>query len=105
MISEDDIKKLANLARLEIEPSYVTTLTGQLNNILNHIEQLNEVDTKDVKPLSHVHETINIFRDDKVIDGLDNSNPPKNGTLALDEALAGAPDKSGRYFKVPLVIE
>lgn len=105
MVNEDDVKKIANLARLEIEPGLITPITNQLNNILGYVDRLNQVDTANVEPLCHVHGSTNVFREDRVVVGLDDSDPPVSGSLSLEETLANAPEKSGRYFKTPLVIE
>jgi aspartyl-tRNA(Asn)/glutamyl-tRNA(Gln) amidotransferase subunit C len=105
MVNEDDLKKIANLARLEIEPSLISPIVSQLNNILSYVERLNQIDTTNVEPLCHVHGSTNVFREDRVVVGLDDSNPPVSGTLTLEETLSNAPEKSGRFFKVPLVIE
>ena len=92
-VSLKDAEKIADLARLYITEEEKEKYTGQLNVILEYMEQLNKVDTSNVEPLSHPFELTNVFRDDEV-----------QPSLPVDEALKNAPDKSGNYFKVPKVI-
>ena len=92
-VSLKDVEKIADLARLYITEEEKEKYTGQLNVILEYMEQLNKVDTSNVEPLSHPFELTNVFRDDEV-----------QPSLPVDEALKNAPDKSGNYFKVPKVI-
>jgi aspartyl-tRNA(Asn)/glutamyl-tRNA(Gln) amidotransferase subunit C len=64
-----------------------------LNTILEYMEQLNELDTSNVEPLSHVIEMTNVFREDVLRPG-----------LTREEALRNAPAKTAKFFKVPKVI-
>lgn len=104
LVDEDEVRKIATLARIELEPGTVSALTDQVNDILKYIERLSSVDTKDIDPLFQVHGTENVFRDDGVRLGRTESRELQ-GTLELEESLANAPDRSGRYFKTPIVIE
>ena len=81
------------MARLEFSQAEKEKLTHQLNQILAYMEKLNEVDTANVEPLSHVIELENVFRDDKV-----------RPCLPREEVLKNAPDKTEKFFKVPKVI-
>lgn len=92
-VSKEDVKKIANLARLEFSEEEIGNYTNEMNQILNYMEKLNELDTENVKPLSHPIENSNVFRDDVL----------KESTLR-EQALKNAPDKTNEHFKVPKVI-
>jgi aspartyl-tRNA(Asn)/glutamyl-tRNA(Gln) amidotransferase subunit C len=85
---------VALLARLDLTEDEFETFTTQLNSILEHFESLNDLDTSQVRPMTHVIRMENVFRDDEVRPSLD-----------VEEALAGAPDRSGDHFRVPRVID
>jgi|ERR1041385_7790017 aspartyl-tRNA(Asn)/glutamyl-tRNA(Gln) amidotransferase subunit C len=88
-----DVEHVAKLARLEFTEAEKEKFTHQLNKILAYMEKLNELDTKNVEPLSHVIELSNVFRDDIV-----KPSHPR------EEMLKNAPEKSEEFFKVPKVI-
>lgn len=69
-------------------------MAQEMGRILTYMEQLNALDTDDVPPMSHVLELRNVFREDRV-----------EQRLSHEEALRGAPDSDGTYFRVPKVIE
>lgn len=93
-IDKQLILKLEHLARLELSEAERTQLTGDLNNILDMVEQLKEVNTDGVDPLIYITEHSNVLREDIV----------KNQVNRID-ALKNAPDKNDAYFKVPKVID
>ncbi|HEY4611366.1 MAG TPA: Asp-tRNA(Asn)/Glu-tRNA(Gln) amidotransferase subunit GatC [Bacteroidota bacterium] len=88
-----DVEHIAKLARLEFTQDEKEKFTRQFNDILAYMEKLNGLDTSNVKPLSHVIELSNVFREDEVKPGL----PP-------EQALKNAPAKNEKFFKVPKVI-
>jgi len=92
-VSIKDVEHIAELARLEFNESEKQRLTHELNEILLYMEKLNELDTSNVEPLSHVIELSNVFREDVVRPSI----PP-------EEALKNAPAKKDTFFKVPKVI-
>lgn len=61
-----DIEKIALLARLKLTEDEQTRLGQQFKGILEHIDQLNQLDTKNVEPTSHVLPLQNVFREDEV---------------------------------------
>lgn len=93
-IDKDTLHKIANLARLEIKPEEEAPLLQSLENVLSWMEQLNELDTDNVSPLTHISSEINVMREDIV-----------GQHLPREQALANAPSQDGVYFKVPKVIE
>jgi len=88
-----DVEHVAALARLSFTDEEKQKLTAQLNEILRYMEQLNQLDTENVEPLSHVIELKNVFREDVL-----------RPSLPREEALKNAPAKTEEFFKVPKVI-
>jgi len=93
-ITRDDVIKVAELARLEFREEELEKFTEQLGNILKYIGKLNELDTKDVEPTSHVLDLTTPLREDKVVEW-----------LTREEALENAPREEDGFFVVPQVIE
>lgn len=93
-LSTADVDYVARLARLEVTQEEKEKFTAQLNDILLYIDQLNELDTKGVAPMSHAIAVTNAFREDRAAESLGTAN-----------ALANAPDARGEFFRVPKVIE
>jgi len=88
-----DVEHIAKLAKLEFDEDEKARFTEQFNEILSFMEKLNELDTSNVEPLSHVIELQNVFRKDE----------PKP-SISTEEALKRAPSKTEKFFKVPKVI-
>ncbi len=92
-----DVEHVASLAKLCFSEDEKQKLTSQLNEILAYMEQLNQLDTTNVEPLSHVIELSpaegGMFRKDEL-----------KPTLTRDEALRNAPAKTEKFFRVPKVI-
>ena len=93
-IDKESLKKIAHLARLQIKPEEETTLLSSMDSVLSWMEQLNEIDTEGVEPLTHILDEANIWRQDI-----------SNNTLSRQEALSNAPSKNDTYIMVPKVIE
>lgn len=92
-ITAQQVRKVAELARLEIDDAHLDPLADQLAAILAYMDKLNEVDTGDVAPTAHAIELTNAFREDDVHEHLDR-----------DKGLANAPQKEEGAFVVPKVI-
>ena len=94
-ITRTDVEKIAELARLELTDAEADSFTNQLSAILGYIDQLNELDTADVPPMSHcaTGDAADARRDDVV-----------QPSLGQQAALANAPDAEAGYFRVPKVI-
>ncbi len=113
MISEDDVEKLASLSRLEIEASFKPVITNHLNSILEYVQRLNQVDTSQVAPMSHVHGATNVLREDRVetvgssapVSPLGEQSIPVQEMLPAESLLQNVPDHSGRFIRVPLIVE
>ncbi|MEX0719729.1 MAG: Asp-tRNA(Asn)/Glu-tRNA(Gln) amidotransferase subunit GatC [Balneolaceae bacterium] len=93
-VTEKDVLYVANLAKLHLSDKEVKSLAGDMNNILDYMELLNELDTSDVQPLDHVHEMESRFRKDAA-----------KTPLSHEDAMKNAPDADSDYFRVPKVIE
>jgi aspartyl-tRNA(Asn)/glutamyl-tRNA(Gln) amidotransferase subunit C len=96
-LTEKDVRYVADLANLRLSDEEVHKMSHDLGQILTHIEQLNELDTKNVEPMTQVlydaDETATLREDIPQV------------TLTNSEALANAPLSGAGYFKVPKVIE
>ncbi len=92
-IDRQEVKKVANLARLNISEAEEQAFTTQLNSILEYFDQLSELDTTDVAPTTRAIETSNITRADKLT-----PFPDK------EELLKAAPEQQGDFFRVPKII-
>ncbi len=88
------VKNIANLARIKVPEEKMDSLAGELTNIFDWIEQLNEVDTDDVKPMTSVTQMAAPQRADEINDG---GYP--------DRVLKNAPDPEGNFYTVPKVVE
>ena len=93
-ISEDEVRYVAQLARLRLEENQIHEMSDTLSKILTYMDKLNEVDTSDVSPTSHVVKMDTVFREDNTHD-----------SFAQDDALQNAPDRVGAFYRVPKIIE
>ena len=93
-ITAEQVRRVAELARLDLAPGEEGRLTGQLNAILAYMDQLGEVDTTGIEPTSHVLPLTNVMRDDVV-----------SACLSNAEALANAPAADQGHFAVPKILE
>lgn len=93
-IDEASIKKIAHLARLEFDENSIEKMSKDMSQILDWVEQLNEVDTSEVEPLTTMSSEVNVMREDKVGAHLDHEDGLKN-----------APKRDSDYFRVPKVLD
>lgn len=93
-LTRQEVESVAHLARLELSAPMAEKMSGQLSAVLDYIAKLNELETKDVEPLSHAGGLSNVFRADEPRPSLSNA-----------EALKNAPDQADGFFRVPRVIE
>jgi len=70
-INENDIQKVAKLARLELNQTEREEFSRQLNDIIEYVEKINELDTSGVKPADHIVELNNVVRADVVQKSID----------------------------------
>ncbi len=93
VISDETMEYVGILAKLELSEEEKEQAKKDMEEMLDYIDQLNELDTSGVEPMSHVFPVHNVFREDVVING-DGSK----------DALANAPSKKDGGFKVPKTI-
>ena len=93
-IDKNTTLKIAKLSRIKIEANEVDELSSQLSTIVDWVEQLNEVNTENVEPLSNISMAKLPLRKD--IENTDDNS---------EEVLSNAPDKLENYFAVPKVVE
>ena len=93
-VDTETVKKIARLARIAIDDAEAEKMVGELNGILEWVEQLGEVDVTGVEPMTAVIANTTRLRADVVTDG-----------DVRDKVLANAPAKEGSFFGVPKVIE
>lgn len=93
-IDKDTVKYTAHLARIELKPEELETLSGQLKDILGFIDKLKKLDIKDIIPTSHILPIHNVLRQDM-----------PGESLPIEKALKNAPQKKDNFFVVPKIIE
>ncbi len=92
-LGDENVRKLALLARLQLSDAEVEKLGPQLQSILGFVEQLAQVNTDDVEPMTTALDVDNRWREDVVLP-----------SLSHDDALANAPQRDDDYFLVPPVL-
>lgn len=93
-INKEQVKHVANLARLEISEQEAEMFTEQLSSIIKFAEQLNEIDTDGIEPTTHVLDLKNVMRKDE----------PRQW-ITREDALKNAPDQQDGQFRVPSILE
>jgi aspartyl-tRNA(Asn)/glutamyl-tRNA(Gln) amidotransferase subunit C len=91
-LSAEEVRKVADLARLEMSEADVEIMARQLNAIVAYINQLQTVNTDGVEPLAHALDLHDVFRADE-----------RGESLSADEALANAPARKDNFYSVPAV--
>ena len=92
-ISADDVRKVAQLARLDLPEEKIATYTGQLESILEYVGQLEGIDTAGVPETTRAVEVVNVTRGDSV-----------QPTPVREEILNQAPLREGDFFRVPKIL-
>ena len=88
-----DIEHLAKLARLKLTDAEKELFSKQMGTIIEHIEKLSELDTKNVEPTAHVLGLNNVFRDDAV-----------KKPLTVQDPINDSPANSKGHYEVPKII-
>ena len=92
-ITAEDVRKVAQLARLDLPEERIATYTGQLERILEYVAHLQQVDTEGVPPTTRAVEVVNVTRDDRV-----------EPTSVREELLNQAPLREGDFYRVPRIL-
>ena len=93
-IDKSQVKKVAKLSRISLDDSKLESLSKDLVSILNFVEQLNKLDTNEIKPLTSIIDKSLDTRDDSVSDG-----------QIKDQILKNSPEKNEDFFIVPKVVD
>ena len=93
-VDEATVRRIARLARIKVTDAEAKALEKELSGILDWVKQLDEVDTKDVEPMTAVVSTTLKMREDRVTDG-----------GIADDVVANAPAREDHFFVVPKVVE
>ena len=94
MLSKEEVRYIASLARIHLPEDEVEYLTRNLASILGYIDQLKKLDLSSVQPTSHVLPIKNVYREDHV-----------RPSLSPQDVFKTAPSHDKGFFKVPQVIE
>ena len=94
IISDETIKYVGLLAKLELSQEEKESAGKDMGRMLDYIDKLNELDTSDVEPMTHIFSMNNVFREDVVTNGDDRSRMLEN-----------APQQKDGAFKVPRTVE
>ena len=92
-ITREEVKKVAHLARLELNESEINNHAEQLEKILEYIKELEKINTDNVPCTTRAIEVINVFRKDE-----------KKSSDCAEQLLDLGPSKEDQYFKVPKII-
>jgi aspartyl-tRNA(Asn)/glutamyl-tRNA(Gln) amidotransferase subunit C len=93
-ITKEQIQHIAVLSRLNHSEEEKDLYGSHLSSILNYVDQLDELDTRETEPTSHVLSLSNVMRDDILV-----------SSLPGEEALKNAPSRSENFYRVPRIIE
>ena len=89
-----EIEYVALLARLKLSDAEKSLFTRQVGSIIDYIDKLSELDTKETEPTAHVLPMKNVFRDDEL-----------RPSLHREKAMQNAPRQDGKHYRVPKIIE
>jgi aspartyl-tRNA(Asn)/glutamyl-tRNA(Gln) amidotransferase subunit C len=92
-ITAEDVRKVAQLARLDLPEEKIVTYTGQLERILEYVAHLEAVDTEGVPATTRAVEVVNVTRDDRI-----------EPTPVREQLLDLAPQREGDFFRVPRIL-
>tara|TARA_B100000700_G_scaffold284461_1_gene337731 strand:+ start:277 stop:564 length:288 start_codon:yes stop_codon:yes gene_type:complete len=92
-ISSSDVRKVAQLSRLELPDDQIQTYTEQLEEILSYVDQLQEIDTENIPPTTRAVEVVNAMREDIV-----------EVISSREDLLNQAPQREGDFFRVPKIL-
>jgi len=93
-LSKEAVLKVGTLSRIHLSEEDVARFASQLSDVLGYVDKLRELDTSGVEPLAHALAIHNVLRPDE----------PREG-LTPEQALAGAPESVGDFFRVPRVVD
>ena len=92
MITIKEVEHVSKLARLELTEEEKVKFSKQLGDVLEYAQQMNEIDTEGVEPMSHAIPIVNVMREDEVVH-----------EFSREELMANAPLKEDGFFRVPKI--
>ncbi len=92
-LTREEVEKVSLLARLRLSPAELDTMTEQLSQIVEYVEQLSQLDTENVEPMAHAIDVANVFDDDE-----------PRGSFDREAMLANAPSRDDECYLVPAVL-
>ncbi len=92
-ISSSDVRKVAQLARLELQEDQIETYTKQIEEILTYVDQLQEIETENIPPTMRAVEVVNAMREDQI-----------EVNCSREDILNQAPHREGDFFRVPKIL-
>lgn len=93
-MTREDVLQVALLSRLEIREDEIENVTRQFNDIMEHVDRLNQVTTENVLPTAHALPVYNVLRPDV-----------RQASLSREKAMANAPQPEDGFFRVPKIVE
>lgn len=94
-VSEEEVRHIAELARIELADEEIQRFAKEISDVLGYVQQLQEVDTDEVQPVSQVTGKVNIFREDAAVDSSEETK---------DIMAENYPDKQDGYIKVKQIL-
>lgn len=93
-ITLEEVKHIAKLSKLNIPDNELEYYLSEMDKMINHFNILSKIDTSDVKPMTHVNNLINVYREDQ-----------SKESLTTKEAIENSPETFGQFFKIPKIID
>ncbi len=93
-ITTDEVKYVANLAKLYVNEAEAEKLTTEMESIINFANMMSEIDTESIEPTNHAMKVQNVFRDDII-----------ENSYSQEDILKNAPSQDGGCYLVPKVVE
>lgn len=93
-LSIQELERVAQLARLELDEQEKQIITEKLNAILQYVGKMDEIDTDHVEPTNYGLQLVNVMREDEV-----------RPSLPIEHVLRNAPDEEDGQFKVPAILD
>ena len=92
-ITKEIVESVANLSRIKLDEAATVKMQTELGAVIDYMEILNSLDTKDIEPMSHIFSLNNVMRDDLIKPSVDRQ-----------EILSNAPDHTDETFVVPKTV-
>ena len=91
-ITNELVSYVANLSRIKLDENEISEMQSQMSEIVNYMDILNQLDTENVEPLSHIFSITNVMRDDEI-----------HYDCTKEQLMMNAPEEENGFFKVPKI--